>query len=207
MSGNQFTSALNLNFTDPVYYHSALSKEFYSHCGVNGWLERKPSKRGSFSVEFQCNCNKRHRILNVTSRGIRDGFNAFLEVSEILAVWHQQALDFPVGLLEAHNPHPPWGNRSLPKSARLLLLRSEAVGPSQKSFHQFAHHALIFHQDSAPAPAAAAPSLTDLKGVSQGCSVLRSVGRIKHRCLHGRRSPSGPPKRGRKKCLLLITVN
>lgn len=135
MSGNQFTSALNLNFTDSVYYHSALSKEFYSHCGVNGWLESKPSKRGSFSVEFQCNCNKRHRILNVTSRGIRDGFNAFLEVSEILAVRHQQALDFPVGLLEAHNPHPPVGE-SLPakvSEAPVTAIRGSGTEPKELS--------------------------------------------------------------------------
>lgn len=38
---NPFPSARNCNFTDSVDCHNALSKEFYSHCGVSGWLGKK----------------------------------------------------------------------------------------------------------------------------------------------------------------------
>lgn len=57
-------------------------------------------------------------------RGIRDGVKAFLEVSEIPVVYHQQALRFPLGLSDAHNPHSLMGNTPpTPKSARLFLLQ------------------------------------------------------------------------------------
>lgn len=76
--------------------------------------------------------------------GIRDGFKALLGVSEILALVHQQALDFPLGLLDASNPHSLVGNHPLPKSARLLLLQSEAAGLGQKSFQELTDQDLVF---------------------------------------------------------------
>lgn len=51
---NPFPSAQNCNFTDSVDGHNALSKEFYSHRGVSGWLGKKRLKQslslGNFSV-------------------------------------------------------------------------------------------------------------------------------------------------------------
>lgn len=85
------------------------------------------------------------------NQGIRDGFKAFLEVSEIQARQHQQALGFSFSLLDAHNPQSLLGSHPLPKPARLSLLRSEAAGLGQKSFHKFTNQALIFCPDHAHA--------------------------------------------------------
>lgn len=83
--------------------------------------------------------------------GIGDGFKALLGVSETLVLVHQQALDFPLGLLDANNPHSLVGNHPVPKSARLLLLQSEAAGLGQKSFQELADQDLVFHPGSAQA--------------------------------------------------------